>query len=77
MQLTGSSVGLFHRDHRIGFVKVSGWDLYVVGEVLDEVVVHFYCGGGLLGAKVYFAKVEIGIAGEIIVGIGVGHLLEF
>ena len=63
-----AGVGLVHGDESVAFVQVGGWDLGVVGVVLEDVVVVLDGGGGLVAAEIHLADVVVGVAGEVVVG---------
>ena len=57
-------------------MQVGGGDFCVVGVVLEEVVVVLDGGGGFGGADVDFAEVVVGVAGEVVVGVGLDEVVE-
>src|SRR5215469_30221 len=74
--LTNACFGLVHSDEGVALVQVRGGDLGVVGVVLEDVVVVLNGSGVLAPAEVHFADVVVGVAGEVVVRVGLDEVLE-
>jgi hypothetical protein len=67
---------LFGREQGVRLVQVRGGDFGVVRIALKDLIVVLDGCCWLLSAEVHLAEIEIGVAGEVVVGVGLDEVVE-
>jgi len=76
VELALGGFGLVGVDEGLGFVELGGGDLGVVYVAGEDRVVVLDGEGGLVGAHLHLAEIEVGVAGEVVVGVGLDEVGE-